>query len=58
MTDVKTKPFTKREIGNWRSFERVRKGGKWNMFDPRARIASGLDNDEYSFCMKNYQNRP
>ena len=54
MTDEKTNSFTKMEIGNWRAFERVRKGGRWNMFDPQARIASGLDDDEYVFCMNNF----
>lgn len=51
---MKTTEFTKEQIENWRSFERVRKGGKWNMFDQRSRKASGLSQEEYTFCMRNY----
>jgi hypothetical protein len=47
--------YTKRQIADWRAFEKVRQGGKYNMFDSRAREAAGLRADEYSFTMQNYE---
>jgi hypothetical protein len=47
-------PYTPAQIADWRAYERVRKGGKYNMFDPRARRATGLSGDDYSFVMRNY----
>jgi hypothetical protein len=46
--------FTDYQLANWKSYERVRKGGKFNMFDPRARAATRLDHEEYSFVMRHY----
>jgi len=46
--------FSELEILNWKAFERVRAGGRFNMFDPKARQASGLGPDEYAFCMDHY----
>jgi len=46
--------FTKQQLQDWQDYEEVRSGGRWNMFDPRARKATGLSADEYKFVMKNY----
>ncbi len=46
--------FTEQQLADYRSYERVRKGGKFNMFDPRARRAAGLDAEQYSFVMRNF----
>ena len=46
--------YTEKQIENWKRFEEVRQEGKYNMFIPNARLLTGLDDDEYSFCMKNY----
>lgn len=46
--------FTKQQLAQWRSYERVRSDGKYNMFDPRARQATKLSAGAYSFVMKNY----
>lgn len=46
--------FTEQQLRHWWSYENVRKSGKFNMFDPRARKATRLDGDEYSFVMNNY----
>jgi len=46
--------FTEQQLSNWRKYERVRKGGKWNMFDPRACQATRLSEDEYSFVMRHF----
>jgi hypothetical protein len=46
--------FTKEELENWKKYERVRKEGKWNMFDVNAQVATGLSKEEFVFCMKNY----
>lgn len=46
--------FTKEQLSDWRAYERVRKGGRYNMFDPRARQATGLDSRDYVFVMDNF----
>lgn len=46
--------FTKKQLENWKRYEEVRAGGKWNMFDKNAQITSGLNRQEYLFCMRNY----
>lgn len=46
--------FTAKQISDFRRYEKVRKNGKWNMFLPQARAASGLSMSSYSFCMDNY----
>ena len=46
--------FTADDLKNWKAYERVRKGGRYNMFDPRARIAARLSPAQYSFVMKNF----
>mgnify|MGYP000070023248 CR=1 FL=1 len=46
--------FTPEQLENWRSYEDIRSGGEYNMFDWRAEEATGLSHDEYMFTMKNY----
>jgi hypothetical protein len=46
--------FTPQQISDWEDYEEVRSEGAYNMFDPMAREATGLDREEYSFVMKNY----
>lgn len=46
--------FTEKQLADWLDYEEVRSGGCYNMFDPRARQATGLTGDEYSFVMQNY----
>lgn len=36
------------------AYEKVRRSGKWNMFDNRAIEASGLTTSEYLWVMNNY----
>ena len=48
------KIFNDQQVDNWREYESVRQGGRYNMFDPNARALTGLDRDDYLFCMKNY----
>lgn len=43
--------ITKNEFN---AYEGVRVYGKWNMFSPEARLASGLDKDTYISIMQNY----
>ena len=54
MTTKQREGHTPKQIKDWRAYERVRAGGKWNMFDPNARIATGLSRENYIFCMKHY----
>ena len=35
-------------------YEEVRMSGDYNMFDSRARIETGLTEDQYVYVMKNY----
>ena len=46
--------FTNQQLQNFKKYVRVQMGGRYNMFDPRARAATGLDKDEYLFVMENY----
>jgi len=53
-TQTETPTFTADDLDDWKSYERVRKGGRYNMFDPRARRATGLSGERYSFVMKHF----
>ena len=46
--------FTPQQIAYWRAYEKVRKGGRYNMFDPRAAQLAGLGRSDMMFVMKNY----
>ena len=46
--------FTNQQLQNFKKYVRVQMGGRYNMFDPRARAATGMDKDEYIFVMENY----
>ena len=46
--------FTDQQLKNFARYVRVQMGGRYNMFDPRARAATGLSQDEYTFIIKNY----
>lgn len=43
--------FTKEDLADWKAYEKVRTGGRWNMFDPRARKATRLSSERYLFVM-------
>lgn len=44
--------FTLEQIEDWESYEEVRANGRFNMFDPAARIATGLTREQFLFCMQ------
>ena len=46
--------YTKRQVADWRAYEKVRKGGQWNMWDEDAKRASGLRREDYLFVLRNY----
>ena len=46
--------FTQQQIANWRYYEEVRASGHYIMFDPRARLETGLNTGDYAFVMDNY----
>ena len=48
--------FTEQQLENWKVYEKVRKSGRFNMFDSNARKLTGLSREEYLFVMKNYEN--
>lgn len=47
--------FTEQDLKAFRAYERVRKGGRYNMFFPQARRATGLSEERYSFVMEWYE---
>ena len=51
---MKEAKFTPEQLRQFRRYEQVRAGGRFNMFDPRARAATGLSGDEYFFVIDNY----
>jgi hypothetical protein len=38
----------------FRAYEKVRAGGRWNMWDRLARRATGLEEDRYSAVLNSY----
>lgn len=46
--------FTTAQLKNFTAYERVRANGRFNMLDPKAQKATGLNRDEYLFVIKNY----
>lgn len=46
--------FTDIELSWYKRYEKVRAGGKWNMFDHRARFATKLESHQYTFVMDNF----
>ena len=46
--------FTEEQVNHFRKYERVRRSGKYNMWDFRAVIATGLTQDQYFFVMSNF----
>lgn len=48
------KQFTEQQLKNYRAYEKVRFGGRYNMFHPHARMLSGLEKEDYLFVMSNY----
>lgn len=47
--------FNLKELMQYAAYERVRSGGKYNMYNPLARQAAGLTSEQYSFVMANYE---
>lgn len=45
---------TPAQLRHFERYERVRQGGRFNMFDPRARQLTGLDREEYLYVLENY----
>ena len=46
--------FSPQQLENWKAFEHVRKGGKYNMFDSGAQKATKLSEEEFMFSLKHY----
>jgi len=52
---MSTKDFNLHDMTEaWMAYEEVRASGLFNMFDPNARISTGLAREEFLFVMKNY----
>ena len=48
------KPLDQISEADFRAYEKVRARGRWNMFDPMAKRATGLDNETYIGVMRYY----
>lgn len=46
--------FTDQQLRDFEAYEKVQLSNRYNMLDPRARHAAGLDNQRYVFVMNNY----
>jgi hypothetical protein len=46
--------YSDKDIIDWRTYERVRLTGKFNMYDPRAIDMTGLTRERYIFIMEHY----
>lgn len=46
--------FTEQDIKAFKAYEKVRAGGRYNMFDPNARRLTGLSQNDYTFVMVNF----
>lgn len=46
--------FTQQQLEDFRAYEKVRAGGRYNMFTPQAQQAAGLEKEDYLFVLKNY----
>jgi hypothetical protein len=51
---MKAKEFTASQMRHWKDYEKVRASGRFNMFDPRARLECFLTEQQYDFVMDNY----
>ena len=54
MTAPATEP-TEQQLKDFAAYVKVQKRGRWSMFDLQARLHTGLDKEEYSFVMRNYE---
>jgi hypothetical protein len=46
--------FTQAQIANWRIYEEIRQGGRYNMYDPRAREMTDMSVSEWCLNMDKY----
>jgi len=54
MKDITNNKYSENDIRDWKRYERVRLGGMYNMFDPRAIESTGLTTERYRFILQNY----
>jgi hypothetical protein len=46
--------FTPEQLKNFIDYQRVQRGGRFNMFDPRARSMTTQSSEEWVFNMNHY----
>ena len=46
--------FTEEQIKNYHTYKEVREMGTFNMSSHDAQAMTGLDKEDYMFCMRNY----
>lgn len=46
--------FTDKQKKDFARYVAIQHGGRYNMFDPRARALTNMDRAEWVFCMEHY----
>lgn len=54
MTKHKAYLKDKQRLADWMKYEKVRASGRFNMFDPGARQATGLSRERYLYVLYHY----
>lgn len=49
-----TKTFTTQQLHDFNAYVRVQESGRYNMLEPAALRATGLDKASYMFVLNNY----
>jgi len=49
------KTFTPEQMRWFKAWQRVQASARYNMLDPRARLAMSLSEDEHLFVFENYE---
>ena len=51
---MSTITITPQTLEHWVKYEKVRASGRYNMFDARARAATGLERDDFLFVIEHF----
>jgi hypothetical protein len=47
--------FTPQQLKHFAAYEKVRSSNRYNMMDPRARRATGMERDDFLFVIENFE---
>ena len=46
--------YTQEDLDDFEAYEKVRRSGKYNMYSPDAKLATGLTDERFMFVLKHY----